>query len=148
MAIVPWKPFKDLDKWFEEDWRELWEFPERIIAPFSELRTPRMDVYEENGNIVAEVELPGVDPKNIDVEVKDNYLKVEAKKEEKKEEKKKGYYRKEISRGYYRRIIPLPEAVKGEKADASYKDGILKIVIPKLEEKKEKKGVKVKVKKS
>ena len=109
-----------------------------------------MDISETEKEIVAEVELPGVDPKNINVEVKDNVLMVEAKKEEKKEEKKKGYYRKEISSGFYKRAVPLPVEVIGEKADAEYKEGILKVVIPKVSPKKveKKKGVKVKVKKA
>jgi len=52
-----------------------------------------------------------------------------------------------LSRGYYRRAIPLPVEVKGEKAQASYKDGILKVVIPKVGPKKEKKkSIKIKVK--
>lgn len=148
MAIVPWRSFKDLEKWFEEDWGDIFELPERLISPVSTLKTPRMDIYEQNGNIVAEVELPGVDPNDIDVEIKDNFLKIEAKKEEKKEEKKKGYFRKEISRGYYKRIVPLPAEVKSEKAEASYKDGVLKIVIPELKKKEAKKGTKIKIKKS
>jgi len=111
------------------------------------MRTPRVDVYETDGDVVAEFELPGVDPKNIDVEVKDDMIKVEAKAEEKKEEKKKGYYRKELSRGYYKRIVPLPVNVQENKAEASYKQGVLKVVIPKVESrKKAEKKVKVKVK--
>lgn len=147
MPLIPWKPFRDIERWFEEEWPEIFEWPEKPFY-FPELRTPRMDIYEEKGNVIAEVELPGVDPKDIDIEVKDNLLKVEAKKEEKKEEKEKGYYRKEISKGYYKRVVPLPVEVKGEKAEASYENGLLKIVIPKVEKKKEeKKGIKVKVKK-
>jgi len=112
------------------------------------IRTPRMDIYETDGEVVAEVELPGVDPKNIEVEVKDNYLRVEAKAEEKKEEKKKGYYRKEISAGYYKRVVPLPVEVIGEKAEASFEGGLLKVVIPKKKpvKKEEKKPIKIKVK--
>jgi HSP20 family protein len=111
------------------------------------VRTPKMDIYENNGNVVVEAELPRIDPKNIDIEVKDNVLKVEAKTEEKKEEKGKGYYRKEISSGYFRRALPLPVEVIGEKAEASYREGILKITIPKVQAKKEEKeGIKIKVK--
>ena len=151
MAIVPRRPFWDLDRWFEEEWPEEWEWPEfrfpRIIPELPSIRTPRMDIYESDGDVIAEVELPGVDPKNIEIEVRDKMLKVEAKTEEKKEEKKKGYYRKEIAAGYYKRIVPLPAEVIGEKATATYKGGMLKIVIPKAKPKKEeKKGVKVKVK--
>jgi len=146
MPIIPYRPFWDLDRWFEEGWGDFWERP-RWGWRLPTLRTPRMDVYEDNGNVVAEVELPGVDPKNIEVEVKDNVLKVEAKAEEKKEEKGKGYYRKELSRGYYKRAVPLPVEVIGEKAEASYEGGILKVVIPKVKpKKKEEKKVKIKVK--
>jgi len=167
MPIIPWKPFWDMDKWFEEEEPEEWFeehpffSPRRFAREFARprwgllrrleeipmARTPRMDVYEDNGNVVVEVELPKIDPKNIDIEVKDNILKLEAKTEEKKEEKKKGYYKKEISSGFFKRILPLPVEVVGEKAEADYKDGILKITIPKAKPKKEeKKGVKIKIK--
>ncbi|MCD6528498.1 Hsp20/alpha crystallin family protein [bacterium] len=150
MPLIPWRPFHDLERWFE-DWPEIWEWGERWlprIPKVSLMRTPRVDVYESNGDVVAEFELPGVDPKNIDVEVKDGMVKVEAKAEEKKEEKKKGYYRKELSRGYYKRVIPLPVDIKEDKATASYDNGVLKVTVPKVEpvKKKEKKKVKVKVK--
>ena len=150
MSLIPWRPFRDLEKWFEEEWPEIWEWPERWLPSVPRgalMRTPRVDVYETDGNVVAEFELPGVDPKNIDVEVKDDMIKVEAKAEEKKEEKKKGYYRKELSRGYYKRIVPLPVNVQENEAEASYKQGVLKVVIPKVESrKKAEKKVKVKVK--
>jgi HSP20 family protein len=149
MPLIPYRPFWDLERFFEE-WPEfeLPErlFPERLIPRMPVMRTPRMDIYETNGEVVAEVELPGVDPKNIDVEIKDNVLKVEAKAEEKKEEKKKGYYRKELSRGYFKRVTPLPVKVIEEKAEATYQEGVLKIVVPKAKPAKEEKKVKIKVK--
>jgi HSP20 family protein len=145
MPLVPRRPFNFLDRLFE-DW--LWERSDlfrELEMPF--VRTPKTDIYEEDGNIAVKVELPGVSPKNIDIEIKDNTLVVEAKSEEKKEEKKKGYYRKEISAGYYKRSIPLPVEVKADKAEAEYTDGILKVVIPKAKpQKEEKKGIKVKIK--
>lgn len=143
MPIIPWRPFWDIERWFEEEWPERWfEFP-RIPM----IRTPKMDIYEDNGNVIAEVELPGVDPKDIDVEVKDNVLRVEAKTEEKKESKEKGYYRKEMGARYFKRAVSLPAEVIGEKAEAEYKEGVLKITIPKVKiTKKEEKKIKIKVK--
>ena len=148
MPIIPWRPFGDIEKWFGEEWPEEWFERPRWGRMLPMIRTPKMDIYETNDKVVAEVELPGVEPKNIEVEVKDNYLRVEAKAEEKKEEKKKGYYRKEISAGYYKRVVPLPVEVIGEKAEASFEGGLLKVVIPKKKpvKKEEKKPIKIKVK--
>jgi len=152
MALIPWRPFRELEEWFREEWTEIWEWPERWLpsvpkAPL--MRTPRVDVYETDKEVVAEFELPGVDPKDIDVEVRNDMVRVEAKTEEKKEEKKKGYYRKELSRGYYKRVVPLPVNVQEDKAEASYENGVLKVIIPKVKPtKKAEKKVKVKVKKS
>jgi len=141
MSLIPWRPLWDLDKWFDDEWPEKW-----FQVPT--FRTPKMDIYEDNGNVVAEVELPGVDPKNIEVEVRDNILKIEAKTEEKKEKKGKGYYRKELSRGYYKRAVPLPVEVIEGKANAVYEDGILRVTVPKSKpERKKGKSVKIKVKK-
>ncbi len=149
MPIIPWRPFRDIDKWFEESWPDLWEMPESLAVSDTGLKAPRMDIYEKGNDLIVDVELPGMEAKDIDIEVKDNFLKVEAKKEEKKEEKKKGYYRKEISSGYYKRVVPLPAEVKGESASASYDNGLLKIVIPKKKiEKDKKRKVRIKVGKS
>jgi HSP20 family protein len=144
MSLIPYRPFWDIDRWFEEH-------PFFSPHPFGrefeeELRTPRMDIYEDNGNVIAEVELPGVEPKNIEVEVKDNVLKVEARTEKKKEEKRKGYYRKELSKGFYKRAVPLPTEVQGEKAAASFEGGMLKVVIPKQKPSKKEKEKKIKIK--
>ncbi len=147
MPIIPRKPFWDIEDWFDEDF-----MPERILRGprhfmFSRMRAPRMDVYETKKDVIAKVELPGVDPKDIEVEVKDNVLRIEAKSEEKKEKKEKGYFRKEISSGYFKRAVRLPSEVIGNKAKAEYKEGILEITIPKktLKKKKEK-AIKIKVK--
>ncbi len=162
MPIIPWRPFWDIERWFEEhpffsphrfarefeeEWPEEWVARPRWGRMLPMVRTPRMDIYETNGEVVAEVELPGVDPKNVGIEVKENILKVEAKAEEKKEEKGKGYYRKEMGARYFKRVSTLPVEVLGEKAEAEYENGVLKITIPKKKPKKEeKKPIKIKVK--
>ncbi len=150
MAIIPWRPFHDLDKWFEDEWPAIWEWPEKWLPKLPQaplMRTPRVDVYETDNDVVAEIELPGVDPKNIDIETTKDALKIEAKTEEKKEEKKKGYYKKELNRGYYRRIIPLPVKIQEKQSTANYDKGVLKITMPKVKKsEKEEEKVKIKVK--
>jgi HSP20 family protein len=147
MAIIPWRPFRDIEEWFEEEWPEEWFERPRWGRLFPMVRTPRMDIYETDGEVVAEVELPGVKPENINVEVKDNVLRVEAKAEEKKEEKGKGYYKKEMGARYFKRAVSLPTEVIGEKAEAEYTDGVLKVTIPKAKPKKVEKKIKIKFKK-
>jgi len=147
MPIVPRRPFWDIERWFEEMEPEEWLERPRWGRMLPMIRTPRMDIYEDNGNVIAEVELPGVDSKNIDVEVKNNVLRVEAKQEEKKEVKEKGYYRKEMGAKYFKRAVSLPTEVIGEKAEAEYTDGVLKVTIPKAKPKEVKeKKIKIKVK--
>lgn len=140
MSLVKWEPFDDFDRFF------------RDFSSLPALRNTNMgwdlaaDVYEDGTNIVAEMNLPGLQGDDIDVEVRDNHLRVAGKREEVNEKKGKDHYAKEIQRGSFERVIPLPTAVKQDKVDASYEDGVLKVTMPKREEKGDKK-VKVKVKK-
>ncbi len=140
MALIPWKPFSGLENFFED---EDWLLP---IIPRSQSNAPVMDVYETEKDIVAEVNLPGVDPNKIDVSVEDQVLRISGATEEKKEEKKKGYWRKEIRKGSFERAIRLPAPVKEDKVEAVYDKGVLKIIMPKLSSKPQKKKIKVKTK--
>lgn len=139
MALIPWRPFSDLDKFFED---EDWFLP---IFPRLEPIKPAMDVYETDKALIAEVNLPGFDPNKVEISVENGVLKVSGKMEEKKEEKEKGYWRKEIRKGSFERMIRLPVAVKEKEVEATYEKGILKITMPKAETKPASK-VKIKVK--
>jgi len=139
MAIIPWKPFDELDRFFSD---EDWFLP--VLPRFQ--AGPVMDVYETDKNVVAEVNLPGIDPEKVDVSVKNRVLRVSGSSEEKTEEKKKGYWRKEIRKGSFERAVRLPSEVQEDKVDATYEKGVLKIVIPKTKAKVAEKKVKIKVK--
>jgi len=139
MAIIPWKPFDEIDRFFSD---EDWFLP--ILPRFQ--AGPVMDVYETDKDVVAEVNLPGIDPEKIDISVKNQILRVSGSSEEKTEEKKKGYWRKEIRKGLFEREVRLPSDVQEDKIDAMYEKGVLKIVIPKTKAKAAEKKVKIKVK--
>ncbi len=108
----------------------------------SNYRAPISDLYETDKEVVAELDMPGVDKKDIKVNVtKDSIeIKAEKKKEVKEEDKKKGMFRHERSFAGFYRSFALPNNVDADKANAEYKDGVLKITVPKLkiEEKKKK----------
>ncbi len=99
-------------------------------------REPVADIWENENEVIATVELPGVDKKDIDVNVTDDNIeiKVEKKSENKQEDKKKGYYHVERSYSGFYRCMPLPKGVKADKAKASYNQGVLEIKIPKDQE--------------
>jgi HSP20 family protein len=145
MALIPYRPFRELEQIFEE-WAS--KFHEVGLPEFFTIEEPKMDIYEADGKVVAKIEMPGIDPKSIDVSIENNLLRVEGKKEEKVEEKKKGYYRKELKSGYLKRVVSLPLEVVGEKAQASYQNGLLTVEVPKVKEaQRKKKKIKVKIKK-
>jgi HSP20 family protein len=124
--IRRWEPFREfIERFFEED--------------FDFSISPRLatDVYETDKDLVVEMQVPGFKKEDIKVSFQDDYLKVEGKAEEEKEEKDKNYWRKEIRRGSFVRVIPLPKKVDPRKAKANFKDGVLKISLPKIEEIKE-----------
>jgi len=80
------------------------------------------------------VELPGMDEKDITVEMDDAALTIRGEKKAEQEEKGKNWYRREQSYGSFHRIVPLPANVDGEKAKAKFKQGVLTITAPKREE--------------
>lgn len=139
MALIPWRPFSDLERLFED---EDWFLP---VFPRIAFGKPAMDIRETDKEIIAEVEIPGFDPEKIDVSVEDGVLRVKGVMDEKKEEKEKGYWHREIRRGSFERMVRLPAEVKENAVEATYEKGVLKIVMPKAEAKPSSK-VKVKVK--
>ncbi len=140
MAIVKWDPFGDIENFFEDDDFFAPTFP-KITSDFA------VDVYEKEGNVVVEMQVPGIDPKDINVSVEEGYLRVSGSRKEEKEEKKKHYYRKEIRKGAFERVVALPAEVVGEKAQAEHKDGLLKVIIPKAKKTPKAKKIAVKAKK-
>ncbi len=133
MAIVKWTPmdvFDDMDRFLDSNWLPM--VPRRIM-------NPALDVYEDQDTIIVETPLVGIDPSKVNIEIEDNILKISGDSKHQSEVDDKNYYRKEVRYGSFFRATSLPKAVQGDKASASYKDGILKISVPKAEEAKPKK---------
>ncbi len=147
MAIVKWRrkdewdPFKDLfelqkeiNRLFETSFSRL---PQRF-AP-EERFAPAIDLYEDENEYVVEAELPGLKQDEIKVSVEDDILTISGEKKREKEVKEENLYRSERFYGKFERQIVLPQNTDKENIKASYKNGVLKVVIPKKEEAKPKK---------
>ena len=151
-SLVPWRrggrvparreedPFtalqREMNELFEDFFGGFPRWPE--LPPFDRGVAPRVDVTETENEITVSAELPGVDQKDIEVEIDNESLTIKGEKKEEKEEKGKGYYRAERSYGSFRRTIPLPCAIDVNKVTASHKKGVLSITLPKAPEAKKK----------
>jgi HSP20 family protein len=146
MALVPWKPFDELTT-FRREMDRLWErfFSERPgLDMLEKAWEPALDISETKSDIVVKAELPGIDPKEIDISLTGDTLTIRGEKQQEKEEKEENYYRIERSYGIFSRTIKLPVSVQNDKIKASYQHGVLKITLPKSEEAKQKQ-IKIKV---
>jgi HSP20 family protein len=99
---------------------------------------PVVDIYDKGEQLVVQAELPGVKKEDIDVRVEGNLLMLSGKRQREKEINEEGYYRSERYFGKFSRTFRLPANVVGDKIDAMFKDGILMITMPKIEEAKPK----------
>jgi HSP20 family protein len=103
------------------------------------LMVPSLDLSETDGDVEARLDLPGIKPEEIDIQLSDNTLTVSGQRKEEKEEKGKTYHRVERRQGSFSRTVVLPCTVNEDKVDAQYKDGVLSIKMPKTEEAKARK---------
>jgi HSP20 family protein len=92
---------------------------------------PTMDVYtEDDKQLVAEVQAPGYSKDDIEVSVHEGVLEIRGEKQEKEEDKKKkSYMVQESSSSFYRRMV-LPRQADGDKVDANFDNGVLKVIVP------------------
>jgi HSP20 family protein len=93
--------------------------------------TPSIDVSESEGELKIDVDLPGVEEKDVDVAIADNVLTIKGEKKAEREEKKKDFQLVERSYGSFSRSLTLPFAVDPDKAKATFKNGVLSISLPK-----------------
>jgi HSP20 family protein len=89
-----------------------------------------MDVYEKDGKIVMQVDLPGMKREDIDVSVEGDMLVVRGHREEEKETKEEDYHRSERATGTFMRSIRLPEGTNSDAIQATYKEGVLEVSVP------------------
>src|SRR5215470_17323971 len=141
MAITRWDPFRDLsllqdrmNRLFDDAGRG-WRADEPAATT---TWSPAVDIYETENEIMVQAELPGVDRKDIVLNLDNNVLTLKGDRRFEKETKQENYHRIERSYGSFSRAFSIPAIVDEEKIRADYKDGILKIALPKKEQVKPK----------
>jgi HSP20 family protein len=146
MALVPYtKRNRNSLETLHNEMDDLFDsFFRGLDRPFAGYKAwPAIDVAEDEEAIKVRAEIPGCNAEDVDISVYGNTLTISGEKKLKDEKKEKGYYHVESSYGSFRRELILPTEVDSEKVDATCKDGVLSINLPKAAKAK---AVKVKVK--
>ena len=148
-----WHPWEMMRRW-EEGMDRMFEIFSggRHLAPQRHagdeltpgMWAPRVDVFESDSQVIIKAEVPGLDPKDLEVNATEDEVVLSGETRREEEVKEEGFYRSERSVGRFYRRIPLPTTVKANQAKATYRDGVLEVDLPKTEEAKER-VVKVKV---
>ncbi len=130
---------RDIDRWFGEDWFDMDTMRSTIFNDFVDTTwTPAVDIEEKDGKYVLKAELPGLKKEDIHVELKDGYLTLRGERNMEHEDKKKNYHRIERAYGSFERSFRVPDTVKEKDIHASFKDGILELTVPVMEDVKHK----------
>lgn len=141
-TIVRWDPFRDLVS-IQDELNRLFGRTFTGVEPTRPTAAgawmPSMDVYETEDRIVATIELPGIDPKDVEVAVEDSTLTVSGSREFSSEIQEENVHRIERRYGSFSRAITLPQTADTEKVEAAFDKGVLTVEVPKVEKAKPKK---------
>ncbi|MEE9287386.1 MAG: Hsp20/alpha crystallin family protein [Gammaproteobacteria bacterium] len=131
----PWTLWNDASSDFDKLFEGLFgKYPEDNGNVITSSWSPAVDIKEEETQYVVVVDIPGVDPSEIDVTTKDGVLTIKGERVKETRDEEKGYTRVERAHGMFHRRFTLPESADAEKISAKGKDGVLEVVIPKREE--------------
>jgi HSP20 family protein len=129
-ALMPWTGIasmkQEMDRLFDRFFEAKWDQLPALVE-----WAPSMDISETKDSLVAKVEAPGMDEKDIQVALQENLLTFKCEKKQEKEEKDEHFHRVERSYGAFTRSVRLPVAVDASKVTATFKNGLLTVTLPK-----------------
>ena len=128
-ALAPWRGdfTREMERFFDRFAEPTWEPFEAIAGDWA----PKLDISETKDAMVVKAEMPGVDPKEIEIGLTGDVLTLKGEKEKQTEEKEERYHRVERTYGAFLRSVRLPMAVDGSKVTATFKNGVLVVTLPK-----------------
>ncbi|MER3433268.1 MAG: molecular chaperone [Leptolyngbya sp. ERB_1_1] len=138
MALIRWQPFQELDS-LQRDMNRLFD----RLSPTntngdSFSFVPAAELQETSDAIHLKLEVPGLDTKDLDIQVSADAVSISGERKEETKTEEHGMTRTEFRYGRFQRVIPLPARIQNTDVQADYKDGILKLTLPKAEEEKNK----------
>lgn len=134
----PMSRFEEMERWFDEflpgAWmrRRGWPSWGELVRPIEGVM-PRVDVIDRDDEVVVRAELPGVEKDNLEVSLDEETLTIKGKTAHETREEKGEYFRAEIARGEFSRTLTLPTSVDPDSCQAEFKDGVLELMLKKME---------------
>lgn len=125
-----WSPFREMER-FRREFDDV--FNRFLGSRESETTTassPPIESFIEGNDVVVRADLPGIDPKDVEVTVTGDTLTLRAKREQKTEHKERDFLHREVSYGSYERTLTLPAGVKPDEIKAAYSNGVLELRMP------------------
>lgn len=126
-----------------QPWREIESIRRQMDSVFDELTqnttsdaswTPAVELKDNGDVLVLRAQLPGMDAKDLDIQVTKEAVSLAGEHRHEEKTEKDGFFRSEFRYGKFQRVIPLPIAVQNDRVEAEYKDGVLSLTLPKVEE--------------
>ena len=130
-ALLPLSPFRELERWtrnLESRFPRL--FSEWPFEGEKEEFLPAIESYIKDGNLIVRADVPGLEPKDVEVSVLGNVLTIKGERKDEKEVKREQYIRREVSYGAFERRMVLPEGVATDKIKAQFKNGVVEVTMP------------------
>ncbi len=136
MTLVKWEPFRDLMVMQDRMTRLIDETLSRILKEEvgQGVWSPPVDILERGGEIVLKIDLPGLSQKEIEVRVEENTLIIQGERRLIKEALDENYIQIERPYGTFRRVFNIPRAIDQDNVKASYKDGVLQVILSRRQE--------------
>lgn len=141
MDLIQWRPFREVTRLRNEMdrlWDDYFGPGRRAFRPMEEAWIPAVDVAEAADKITVKAEIPGMEAKDIEISMVGDTLSIKGEKKSEREEKDENYHMVERTYGSFNRTMKLPAAVDPDKVEATYKNGVLTVTLPKQEEVKPK----------
>lgn len=130
-SMAKWGPFEEMAR-MQERMNQLFSNMGSEMIDIDTL-SPLVDIKEEDNKIVVKTDLPGVEKKDVNIDIRDDKLWISANTHKESEEEKEGYFMRERTHNRFARAFNLPAAVTQEGASAKLEDGVLTITMPKSE---------------
>lgn len=129
-ALTPWTGLSTVKKEMDRLFDRFWEEDFRQLPSMGEW-APALDVSETKDAVMVKAEIPGMESKDIQLSLHDQFLTLKGEKKQEREEKEEHYYRSERAYGAFVRTVRLPATVDGSKVTATFKNGLLTVTLPK-----------------